>query len=226
MPSPWIDISLPLREGMAVWPGDPPTRLRRVQDLAVGDSCTLTAIEMCAHAGTHLDAPAHHLRDGPGIEGMPVEAGIGPARVIAIADTKAITAGELARHAIRRGERLLFKTANSARPATTDVFSQDFVHITADAARFLARRKVRLVGVDALSVGAFAGDGGEVHRELLGAGVWLLEGLDLSRVAPGPVRLVCLPLRIPGADGAPARAVVRPMGRRGTAGGRGNRPES
>lgn len=211
MPSPWIDISRPVREGMAVWPGDPPTRLRRVQDMSVGDACTVTAIEMCAHAGTHLDAPSHYLPDGPDIAAMPVEAGIGPARVIAVADTRAITPDELAGHAIRRGERLLFKTANSTRPSATDAFSPDFVRLTADAARFLAGRKVRLVGIDAPSVGAVAGDGDEVHRVLLAAGVWLLEGLDLSRAAPGPVRLVCLSLRIPGADGAPARAVVRPV---------------
>ncbi len=211
MPSPWIDISRPVREGMAVWPGDPPTRLRRVQDMAAGDACTVTAIEMCAHAGTHLDAPSHYLPDGPDIAAMPVETGVGPARVIAVADPRAITPDELAGHAIRRGERLLFKTANSTRPPATDAFSPDFVHVTAEAARFLAGRKVRLVGIDAPSVGAVGGDGDEVHRLLLAAGVWLLEGLDLSRAFPGPVRLVCLPLRIPGADGAPARAVVRPV---------------
>ncbi len=224
MPSPWIDISVPLRDGMAVWPGDPPTRLRLVQDMAAGDACTVTAMEMCAHAGTHIDAPAHYLPHGPDIAAMPVEAGVGPARVVAISDVKAITASELVRHAIRRGERLLFKTANSARLSGAGLFFEDFTHMTADAARFLARRTVRLVGIDAPSAGAFAGDGDEVHRVLLAAGVWLLEGLDLSRVAPGPVRLVCLPLCIPGADGAPARAVVRPMRRRGTAGGKGNRP--
>jgi arylformamidase len=210
----WIDISVPLRTGMVHWPSDPPTRVSRVKDLERGDPCTLSYIEMCAHAATHMDAPAHFIPGGGGIDLMPLDAAIGPARVIAIQDPKSIKPQELAVHRIRRGERILFKTANSARCWETDEFVEDFVHISVEAARYLALRKVGLVGVDYLSVGGFRADGAATHQELLGAGVWIVEGLDLSRVQPGRVQLICLPLKLAGAEGAPARAIVRQIKRR------------
>jgi hypothetical protein len=114
-----------------------------------------------------------------------------------------------------RGERLLFKTHNSGRCWDTDAFVEDFVYISAAGARYLAERRVRLVGVDYLSVGGFRADGVETHRALLEAGIWIIEGLDLRRVRPGGVQLLCLPLKILGGDGAPARALVRRSGRSG-----------
>jgi arylformamidase len=129
--------------------------------------------------------------------------------VIAIRSPQAIRLDELRRHEIRRGERVLFKTRNSGRCWVQDTFVEDFVYIAADAARYLADRGVRLVGIDYLSVGGFLHDGRETHEALLGAGIWVIEGLDLSKVRPGPVDLVCLPLRLSDGDGAPARAIVR-----------------
>lgn len=213
-PSPWIDISVPLKTGLAHWPGDPPTRIERVKDFERGDPCRVSKLELCAHAATHMDAPAHFLPGGVGIDQMPLETAIGPARVIAIEDPRAIEPEALAPHRIRRGERILFKTANSARCWEADGFVEDFVFISEAAADFLAERKVGLVGVDYLSVGGFHADGVATHRALLGAGIWIIEGLDLSRVEPGPVQLVCLPLRLAGTEGAPARAIVRPVNRR------------
>lgn len=210
----WIDISVPLRTGLPHWPGDPPTRLHRVLDLARGDPCTVTGLALCAHAGTHIDAPAHFIPGGAGIDQMPLDTALGAARVIAIEDTRSITPEELRRHRIRSGERLLFKTANSARYWEAEEFVEDFVDISQAAAEFLVARKVRLVGVDSLSVADFHADATAIHRTLLGAGIWILEGLDLSRVAPGPVQLICLPLRLAGSEGAPARALVRPVARR------------
>jgi len=210
-PSAWIDISTPVRTGMAVWPGDPPTQVSRVLDLERGDPCTLTRIEMCAHAGTHMDAPAHCLPGGPGMDALPLDVGMGRARVIAIADSAAVTVEELAAQRIRRGERILLKTRNSSRISDFGVFQEDYVSLTPQAARYLAERGPRLLGLDALSAGGPGEDGEAVHRELLGAGIWLLEGLDLSRVQAGPVLLACLPLRLDGAEGAPARAAVRQL---------------
>lgn len=211
MPGPFIDISRPVHPGMAVWPGDPPTRFVRVSDMATGDACTVTTITMCVHAATHLDAPSHFLPGGKDMTAMPLEAGIGEARVIGIENPVAITAAELAGHDIRRGERLLFQTANSARLAGPGPFAGNFVFVAEDAARYLAATKVRLIGVDYLSVGGFHDDGAATHRILLEAGIWLLEGLDLSGLSPGPVELVCLPLKLVGTEGAPARAVARPI---------------
>lgn len=208
----WIDVSMPLFTGTAAWPGDPKVKLGRVHDVQKGAPCTLSMVTLCAHSGTHMDAPSHFIGGAATMDDLPFEAAMGRARVIEIEDPESIKPEELARWHIRRGERLLFKTANSARAWNKERFDEDFVHISPEGARFLAGRGVRLVGVDYLSVGGFKTDGAATHRALLEAGVWLLEGLDLSRVEPGAVELVCLPIRLAGAEGAPARALVRPVG--------------
>ncbi len=206
----WIDITVPLREGMPVWPGDPPVRLERVAAIERGDPYNLTAISACLHTGTHVDAPLHYVSGGAGIESMPPGALIGPARVIGIRRRSAIRPDDLSGRRIRRGERLLFRTPNSRRtPAAARRVPPDYVSLSLDAARSLARCGVSAVGIDALSIGPPDEEGDAVHRVLLDAGVWIVEGLDLSRVAPGGYDLVCLPLNIPGADGAPARALLR-----------------
>jgi arylformamidase len=181
---PWIDISVQLRDGMVVWPGDPPTRIERISAIERGEAENISAMSLCLHAGTHIDAPLHYFEGGAAIDRLPFDAVIGPARVILGAD--------LAGQKIRRGERILFKTRNSG------------VCLTPEAAECLAARGIRAVGIDDLSIG-----GERVHKILLGAGIWIIEGLDLSAVEPGNYDLVCLPLSIPGSDGAPARAVLR-----------------
>jgi arylformamidase len=211
MASPWIDVSVTLRTGMVSWPGDPPARISHALDMERGDPCTVSLLEMGAHTGTHMDAPAHFVRGGIGIDKMPVDAAIGSARVIPIRDRTSIKADELERHRIRRGERVLFKTHNSNHCWDTDSFVEDFVYLSATAAQYLVERQVGLVGVDYLSVGGFRADGVETHQILLKAGIWIIEGLNLKRVRPGRVQLVCLPLKIAEGDGAPARALVRPM---------------
>ena len=214
MASPWIDVSVTLKTGMVGWPGDPPVRISHDQEMERGDPCTVSLLDMGAHTGTHMDAPAHFVRGGIGIGEVPLDAVVGAARVIPIHDRESIKPGELERHAIRRGERILFKTRNSEHCWDTDSFVEDFVYISAPAARYLAERQVRLVGIDYLSVGGFRADGVETHQALLKAGIWLIEGLNLKLVEPGRVQLICLPLKIAGGDGAPARALVRPLGRR------------
>ncbi len=211
MTPPWIDVSVTLRNGMVGWPGDPVARISHVLEIERGDPCTLSLLEMGAHAGTHMDAPAHFVASGVGIDRMPVNAALGPARVVAIDDPESIKIDELARHQIRPGERILFKTRNSAGPWETSAFAEDFVYLSAAAARYLVERQVGLVGIDYLSVGGFSADGVETHQALLKAGVWIIEGLYLKDVAPGPVELICLPLKIAGGDGAPARALVRQL---------------
>ena len=209
MSSPWIDISVPLKSGMVNWPSDPPARISHVKEMEKGDPCTVSLIEMGAHTGTHMDAPAHFVRGGRGISTMPLDASIGPARVITIRDRESIKPEELARHHIRRGERILFRTRNSEQCWDTDAFVEDFVYISAAAAHYLVERRVRLVGIDYLSVGGFHKDGMDTHQALLKAGIWVLEGLNLKKVRQGRYQLVCLPLKIDGGDGAPARAVLR-----------------
>jgi arylformamidase len=205
----WIDISVPLGGRMLHWPGDVPFERKATLKLADGDECNVSEIHGSAHTGTHMDAPKHYLEGAPGIDEMPITAGIGRARVIAIQDPELIRIQELAPHRLTKGERVLFKTRNSDHCWKTATFQEKFVHIPPETARYLAESGVRTVGIDYLSVGGFDGDGAETHRILLGAGIWIIEGLNLEQVDPGEYEMVCLPLKIVGSDGAPARAVLR-----------------
>ncbi|MCA1717610.1 MAG: cyclase family protein [Actinobacteria bacterium] len=205
----WIDVSVPLRSGMAHWPDNPPVRIERMLDMERGDVANVSEISLGAHTGTHMDAPIHFVREGEGMERMPLDATIGRARVIEIQDPESIKREELIPHEIGSGERVLFKTRNSPRCWQTDDFVEDFVYVSQDAARYLAEVGVRTVGVDYLSVGGFYKDGPETHHALLGAGVWVIEGLDLSEIEPGEYELICLPIKVQEGDGAPARAILR-----------------
>jgi arylformamidase len=205
----WIDISAPIYSGMVHWPGDPAVLIERVHELARGDAANVSKLELGAHTGTHMDAPRHFLADGAGLDEMPLDATIGPARVIGIEHPQAVLPAELEGHNLQPGERVLFRTRNSERCWNNDQFVEDYVYISAAAARFLVQRQVRTVGIDYLSVGGYVHDGVETHQILLGAGIWLIEGLKLSAVKPGAYELICLPLRVVGADGAPARAILR-----------------
>lgn len=208
----WIDISVSLHTGMAHWPDNPAVRIERMMSMDRGDAANVSVISMGSHTGTHMDAPIHFVRGGEGIDMLPLDATIGPARVLAIGDAVAITRAELEPHNIQRGERILFKTRNSDRVWNTDDFVEDFVYISAEAAQYLAERGARTVGVDYLSVGGYTKDGPETHHALLGAGIWIIEGLNLAAIEPGAYELICLPLKIVGGDGAPARAIVRAVG--------------
>jgi arylformamidase len=205
----WLDISVPIYSGMVHWPDNPPIQIERVQDIGSGDAANVSKISFGVHTGTHMDAPIHFLPDGQGIDIMPLSATIGPARVIEIGDPTSIKVEELRPHDIRQGERILLRTSNSVRCWQTDSFVEDFVYLTQGAARYLAQQRIRAVGVDYLSVGGFRNDGVENHQALLEAGIWIIEGLNLSQVQPGTYDLICLPLRIVGSDGAPARAALR-----------------
>lgn len=205
----WIDVSIALRNGMVYWPGDAPFDRLQTLHIAKGDVCNLSQLSTSAHIGTHMDAPRHFLAHGQGMETMPIAATIGPARVIAIHDPELIRVRELEPHRLGRGERVLFKTRNSEHHWKTDVFQEKFVHIPEETARYLGACGVRTVGVDYLSVGGYRTDSAETHRALLEAGIWIIEGLNLENVEPGDYELVCLPLKIAGGDGAPARAVLR-----------------
>jgi arylformamidase len=207
----WLDVSIALRNGMVNWPDDPPFLREELFHVSRGDKETLSAIAMTVHAGTHLDAPSHYLKGEAGIEEIPFDTLIGTARVIEIKDRKYVTANELDKYGIGCGERILLKTRNSARCYKTDAFIEDYVSITPGAAQFLVSANPRMVGIDYLSVGGYLQDNVETHQTLLKAGIWILEGLNLARIAAGTYDFICLPLNIPGSEGAPARAVLRPQ---------------
>lgn len=205
----WIDVSVVLHTGMVHWPDNPPVKVERMLSIDRGDVCNVSTLSMGSHTGTHMDGPLHFFKDGAGLDQMPLEATIGPARVIEIDDPESIKPAALSALHIQPGERLLFKTQNSFRCWRSETFVKDFVYISQEAARYLADRRVRTVGVDYLSVGGFTKDGVETHRALLGAGIWIIEGLNFSAIQPGNYELICLPLRVRASDGAPARAILR-----------------
>jgi len=207
----WIDISVPLRNGMVHWPGDEPFHRKLDKDQGKGDDCTLSSMKLSVHTGTHMDAPRHYLPGAPTIDEVPLDATVGAARVIAIRNREAVTREELLEYSIKDGERILFKTANSDRLWSSDAFQADFVYIDRDAADYLAQLGVRCVGIDYLSVDGYSQDDAETHIALLGAGVWVIEGLNLSGVEAGDYELICLPLRLMGSEGSPARAIIRPV---------------
>jgi arylformamidase len=195
---------------MSGWPGDRPFERTLTHSMADGAANNLSQFSSSAHAGTHMDAPLHFLADAPSMDTLPIDAVVGRARVVQIQDAEAIRPGELEAHALQPGDRVLFRTRNSERHLVEQEFATDFVYISPDAACYLVARGVRTVGVDYLSVGAFREESGrETHRVLLSAGIWIIEGLNLVDVKPGEYELICLPLRLVGSDGAPARAVLR-----------------
>lgn len=212
MPS-WIDVSVPLHDGLVPWPGDEPFRLERVSDVARGDFCTFSTFSTSAHAATHVDAPLHFLSPGLAVDALPIESTVGRARVLPIDSDDVIGPDDLRPHRIRAGERLLFKTRNSTRDRKSVKFFKDYVAFSPQGAHFLASRRVRAVGTDGPSIGRGKSTA-ETHRILLRAGICIIEGLDLSHAPLGPCDFVCLPLRIVGSDGAPARAILRPRSKR------------
>lgn len=207
----WIDISLTIRPGMPYWPDNPAVTIEPSQCLAHGDVCNVSKMTIGTHTGTHVDGLNHFIKGAVGIDQMPLDATIGKARVIEIKNPKQITVEEIAPHNIQVGERILFKTRNSNNALKSETFVEDFVHISTEAAKYLAEKKVRTVGVDYLSVGGYQGNVVEVHHALLGSGIWAIEGLNLSEVEPGEYELICLPIKLQDGDGGLARAILRPI---------------
>lgn len=205
----WTDITVPIRPDMPIFAGDPPLVLARALDMAAGDVCNVGRIEATLHLGTHIDAPRHFIPGAAGVDGTPLDALIGPAWVVeARGIDRHIDAAMLNQLGIPGdAQRLLFKTPNSELWALPE-FTTEYLAFTEDAALELASRGVRLVGIDYLSVAPFD-DPAPAHLAFLGGGVVVLEGLDLRGVEPGAYELLCLPLLIEGADGAPCRALLR-----------------
>jgi arylformamidase len=197
------DITVPIREGMVGYEGDPEVRLERVHAIERGDVANNSRLDFGVHTGTHVDAPVHFIDGAPAADELPLERLLGPAQVVdATAVEDELDADALLALELPPVERILFKTRNS-RLWQLEEFTYDFVSLTGSGAELLVERGVLLVGLDYLSIGD-----ADAHRVLLGAGVVAVEGLDLAHVDAGEYRLVCLPLRLVGSDGAPARAIL------------------
>jgi arylformamidase len=198
------DISVPIRAGMIIYEGNPGVSLERVDSIADGAHANVSRLELGVHTGTHVDAPLHFLEDGPGSESVELESLIGQVVVVdALSAEGDLDAETLMRLDIPSGaERVLLKTPNG-RLWERDSFSRNFVRLSGSGARYVVERGIAVIGIDFLSIGDE-----EAHRELLSAGVIAIEGLDLRNVDAGFYQLICLPIRLEGSDGAPARAVL------------------
>jgi arylformamidase len=204
------DISLPISPDMIVWPSDPPVELERVSSMNAGAHANVSRLGCGVHTGTHVDAPNHFLNDDRTVESLPLEVLTGPARVVQLPDDVTVVTSEVLEKAgIPAGTvRLLLKTRNSLfwkRGEKT--FQPDFTGIDADGAGWIVDRGIKLIGIDYLSVSPYK-QSGPPHQALLRPGIVILEGIDLSEVSSGPYDLYCLPLKLVGSDGAPARAIL------------------
>lgn len=198
------DISMTVRRTMAVWPGDDPFEVTPTARIADGASCNLSRLAMGSHTGTHVDPPLHFIDGADGVDKLDLKKLVGPADVLDCTGMREVDAPALEGR-LTEGVIPLLKTDSSHAPDTAP-FRDDYVYLTLEGARLIAHSGVKAVGIDYLSI---AGKGGApVHRALLEAGVVIIEGLRLAHVPPGRYTLVCLPLKIEGCDGAPARAIL------------------
>ena len=202
------DISVPIRSGGIVYPGNPEIDITLQQAVAKGAGANVSAIRFGSHTGTHADASRHFFDDGQPVDQIPLDRLIGPALLVSFPDNVlAIGAAELKAHDLRGRTRILLRTRNSALLSQKQ-FAPDYTYLAPDGAEYLVDKGVELVGIDYLSIEQFHSGHHRTHRTLLAKSVVILEGLDLSAPSPGEYQLICLPLRIEGCDGAPARAVL------------------
>ncbi len=222
----YIDISLPLQENMVVWPGD--EAFSRIEKKS---TAIVSRLRFSTHTGTHIDAPRHFLFNSATVDKIPLGKLIGKCQVIEISPpaprsevgeiggekegvggersklSQLIEVSDLARFKIRAGDKILFKTRNS-KLLRQKKFTSDYVSLSLEAAKYLAAKKIDLVGIDYYGIEAKSAPGHPVHKTLLRAGIVIVEGLDLSKVKAGSYHLAVLPLKISGADGSPCRAVL------------------
>jgi arylformamidase len=203
-----IDVSVPLDEQLPTYPGNTPFALEPVKRLAQGGSSNVSSLHASLHTGTHVDAPCHFFDGAAGTEALSLEMLIGRARVIEIPTRKAVSVEDVRAFDLTEDVRLLIKTHNSQLWGSP-TFHSDYIGVTEAAARYLVANGIKVLGVDYLSVEVFKAPGAPAHHLLLGAGVTIIEGLDLRNVDQGIYELICLPLRVVGGDGAPARVVLR-----------------
>jgi arylformamidase len=202
------DISVPIRSGGLVYPGNPEIDIALQQAVAKGAGANVSTIRFGSHTGTHADAARHFFDDGQTVDKIPLERLIGPTLLLSFPDdVRSVGAAELRAHDIKGQTRILLRTRNSAFLSQQE-FVKDYTYLAPDGAQYLVDQGVELVGIDYLSIEQFHSGHHLTHRTLLERSVVIVEGLDLSVPPPGEYQFICLPLRIEGCDGAPARAVL------------------
>jgi len=202
------DVTLPIYAGMIRYPGDFPATVTLRRSIRSGDNCNMSRLELSSHTGTHVDAPFHFDEDGVRVDEIPLDVLIGPARLIELDVKKVVDESDLRGRDLGGHSRLLLKTRNSSLLKRPE-FTSEYVSITESAARYIVELGIRLLGVDHLSVEKLKSPDWGVHHTLLGSGVVVIEGVDLSEPPPGDYEIICLPLPLKGCDGSPARVVLR-----------------
>lgn len=207
------DITVPFRTDLPLWPGDPPPRTSLMKSMSGGYRCNVTRLDTGVHFGTHLDAPCHFIEGAKAVDELDMNVLVGPCVVAEVPEAMEIGPAQLAALDVPEGtDRLLLKTRNSQLWNRPDhPFAEDFAALTADGARWVVERGIRLIGIDYLSIQLFADPVSTTHIVLLEAEVVIVEGLDLRAIEPGTYELTCLPLKLAGADGAPVRAILREL---------------
>jgi len=202
------DISVPIRSGGLVYPGNPEIDIALQQAIAKGASANVSTIRFGSHTGTHADASRHFFDDGQTVDKIPLDRLIGPALLLGFSDeVRSVGAAELREHDLKNHKRILLRTRNSALLSRKE-FVNDYTYLAPDGAQYLVDKGVELVGIDYFSIEQFHSGHHRTHRTLLERSVVIVEGLDLSVPPSGEYQFICLPLRIEGCDGAPARAVL------------------
>jgi arylformamidase len=202
------DVSLPIISGGLVYPGNPEIAIAPQQSLAKGAGANVSSLSFGSHTGTHVDAPKHFFDDGIAVDALALDVLMGPAVLVYVGDDcTAVGEKELRLHELKGHSRVLIKSRNSSFVRERH-FRPDYTYLAPDGAEYLVSLGVRLVGVDYLSIEQYHSGHHRTHKTLLERGIIIVEGLDLSAPPMGPYEFRCLPLRITGLDGAPARAVL------------------
>ena len=193
---------------MVTFPGDPPFETRPFFQTSKGDLFNLARLTMGTNIGTHVDPPAHYLDGGKPVDRIPLDILIGPGVVLDMRDRDSIDRQAAENSPLENHIKVLLKTDNSSRlPEST--FHEDFVHLTEEGASYLVERGACLVGIDYLSIEHYKNPGVPVHHILLNACILIVEGVHLMDIPPGRYEIFCLPPRLKGADGAPARLILQ-----------------
>ena len=202
------DVTVPLRTGMPVYPGEPGPQVEYFKRIGRNSSANVSKVSMGSHCGTHIDAPHHFIEGHATVEGLSLDALLGPAYVVNHSGDGHISAADLEGFGLPRDARRLLAKTQNGRFWEDDEFHTDFIGFAPDAGGWLVERGFVLVGIDYLSIEQFRSENHEVHLALLGAGIVIVEGLDLRAVSPGRYNMACAPLKMAGAEGAPARVFL------------------
>lgn len=203
------DLSVPIFDGGLVYPGNPEIRISLQQSISRGAGANVSNIFFGSHTGTHVDAQRHFFNDRPGVDQIPLDTLMGPAVVIDCGQTAtAVDRARLEQENLAGAERVLLKTRNSSYLTQDPAFHPDFTYLAPDGAEYLVQLGVKLVGIDYLSIEQFHSGHHLTHLTLLGAQVVIVEGLNLVDIQAGRYDFYCLPIKLAGCDGAPARAVL------------------